>query len=317
MEIMSSEPKILLSIVIANYNYGRFIESAICSVIQQCATPIKYGSGSVCLPIIGAPEASVELIVCDAASNDNSVDIIRKYSDSLTWWCSERDNGQSAAFNKGFSHSKGLYLTWLNADEEYLPGTFLALWAKVKNSENARWITGNLLEFKEDSREIIRVSWGPHYQPSFLRRNRACLDVFGPTSFIRRDLYDEIGPINERFHYSMDLEYWARITLAGVPQTRLNYVCWAFGVHPGSVSLGDMTPEKIAAGEAENRERATRLGYTYTNKITNVWYVIWMACRILDGSLAVRAWKRFNYIGKRFYGCMHKVNGNVIGIVRK
>ena len=115
----------------------------------------------------------------------------------------------------------------------------------------------------------------------------------------------------------MDLEYWARITLAGVPQTRLNYVCWAFGVHPGSVSLGDMTPEKIAAGEAENRERATRLGYTYTNKITNVWYVIWMACRILDGSLAVRAWKRFNYIGKRFYGCMHKVNGNVIGIVRK
>lgn len=317
MGIMSSEPKILLTIVIANYNYGRFIESAICSVIQQCATPIKYGSGSVCLPILGAPEAGVELMVCDAASNDNSVDIIRKYSDSLTWWCSEKDNGQSAAFNKGFSHSKGLYLTWLNADEEYLPGTFLALWAKVKKRNNARWITGNLLEFKEDSREIIRVSWGPHYQPFFLRRNRACLDVFGPTSFIRRDLYDEIGPINERFHYSMDLEYWARITLAGVPQTRLNYVCWAFGVHPGSVSLGDMTPEKIAAGEAENRERATRLGYTYTNKITNVWYVIWMVCRILDGSLAVRAWKRFNYIGKRFYGCMHKVNGNVIGIVRK
>ena len=310
---MSSEPQILLSIVIANYNYGRFIESAICSVLQQCAPPIKSGLGRVCLPILGASEVGVELIVCDAASSDNSVEIIRKYSQSLAWWCTEKDGGQSAAFNKGFSHSRGVYLTWLNADEEYLPGTFLALWKKVKEAKNPMWVTGNLLEFNENSREITRVSWGPHYQPFFLKRNHACLDVFGPTSFFKHDLYTAIGPINERFHYSMDLEYWARLTLAGVPQTRLNYVCWAFGVHPGSVSQGVMTPEKIAAGEAENEERASRLGYTYTNKFSNPWYVVWIICRILDGSLFVRAWKRHKYIGKRFYGCRNMVNGKVIG----
>ena len=55
----------LLSIVIANYNYGRFLEDAIKSVIAQ-----EVGD-------------KVELIICDAASTDNSVEIIKKYADGL------------------------------------------------------------------------------------------------------------------------------------------------------------------------------------------------------------------------------------------
>ena len=55
----------LLSIVIANYNYGRFLEAAILSVVNQ------------------HPGDEVELIICDAASTDNSVDVIRKYAGDL------------------------------------------------------------------------------------------------------------------------------------------------------------------------------------------------------------------------------------------
>ena len=57
--------KPLLSIVIANYNYGRFLEEALQSVIAQ-----------------GMPD-QIELIICDAASTDNSVDIIKKYANGL------------------------------------------------------------------------------------------------------------------------------------------------------------------------------------------------------------------------------------------
>ena len=52
----------LISIVIANYNYGRFLEEAIQSVIAQ-----DMGD-------------KVELIICDAVSTDNSVEIIKKYA---------------------------------------------------------------------------------------------------------------------------------------------------------------------------------------------------------------------------------------------
>jgi len=55
----------ILSIVIANYNYGRFLEDAILSVLRQEVGEV------------------VELIICDAASTDNSVDIIKKYANGL------------------------------------------------------------------------------------------------------------------------------------------------------------------------------------------------------------------------------------------
>ena len=93
-----------VSVVIANYNYGRFLDEAIQSVLNQACN-------------------DVELIICDAASTDNSVEVIKKYADRIAWWCSEKDKGQSDAFNKGFSHAKGRFLTWLNADDVMLPGT--------------------------------------------------------------------------------------------------------------------------------------------------------------------------------------------------
>ena len=57
--------KPLLSIVIANYNYGRFLDEAIQSVIAQ-----NMGN-------------QVELIICDAVSTDSSVDIIKKYGKTI------------------------------------------------------------------------------------------------------------------------------------------------------------------------------------------------------------------------------------------
>ena len=56
----------LLSIVIANYNYGRFLEEAIQSVVTQ-------EGFNQC-----------ELIVIDGGSTDNSVKIIKKYASKIT-----------------------------------------------------------------------------------------------------------------------------------------------------------------------------------------------------------------------------------------
>ncbi len=53
------------SVVIASYNYGRYLDTAIRSIISQ------------------GYDGEVELIICDAGSKDNSVDVIRKYANGL------------------------------------------------------------------------------------------------------------------------------------------------------------------------------------------------------------------------------------------
>ena len=184
--------KPLLSIVIANYNYGRFIADAIESVLGQ-----EMGD-------------QVELIICDAASTDNSVEIIARYSKHLTWWCSEPDGGQSDAFNKGFSHATGRFLTWLNADDVLLPGTLKAFGNAVSQNPNCEWFVGGVMWLTKDMR-VIRCGRGRHM--SRIRAEHGIVNVCGPSSFFTKELYERAGRIDVRNHYTMDTDLWLRFAL--------------------------------------------------------------------------------------------------------
>ena len=96
------------SIVIANYNSGKYLEDAILSVIKQ-----NY--------------PKVQLIIIDGASTDNSMDVIRRYDKDIDYWVSEKDQGQSDAFNKGFRQAKYEWLFWLNADDFLLQDSLFSL----------------------------------------------------------------------------------------------------------------------------------------------------------------------------------------------
>lgn len=295
----------LLSIVIANYNYGRFLEEAIRSVADQ-----EMGD-------------RVELIICDAASSDNSVEIITKYASGLppnthydewiashpssamshpliTWWCSEKDGGQSAAFNKGFSHAHGEWLTWLNADDVLLQGTIKAFAALVRDNRTAIWVTGNKLHFDSDTQRIISINWGPHSMPPLISGRHDFSSVYGPTTFFKRKLYEQMGPVDEMLHYAMDSEYWARVTLAGIRQTRLRHICWGFRDHEESKTAGVQSEDVINRREKETIYWHRKLNFYFPVSATNPWYVYWCLWRIIDGSWVKRYFLKRRYEGKMF-----------------
>ena len=71
-----------ISIVTPSLNQGKYLESTICSILDQ-----------------GYPD--LEYIIIDGGSCDNSLEIIKKYEGHLSYWISENDRGQSDAINKG------------------------------------------------------------------------------------------------------------------------------------------------------------------------------------------------------------------------
>ena len=224
----------LFSIVIANYNYGRFLEDAIKSVLSQSCQDF-------------------ELIICDAASTDNSVEVIKKYEDKIAWWCSEPDGGQSAAFNKGFSHSKGRFLTWLNADDVLLPGALAAIEREIGRHPQGRWFVGGSV-WGDANMRLQRCFVAHRF--SKLRADTGSLMVGGPSSFFEKSLLEEVGGVNENLHYVMDIDLWYRFyRQSGQIYYRTRNYLWAFRIHDDS----KMSGPTINPNTTENKLKRKRL----------------------------------------------------------
>jgi glycosyltransferase involved in cell wall biosynthesis len=91
----------LVSIVIDNYNYDRFVHAAIDSALSQSYQP-------------------VEVIVVDDGSTDQSRELIDRYGDQITTVL-KGNGGQASALNAGFAHSHGDLVIFLDADDVLLP----------------------------------------------------------------------------------------------------------------------------------------------------------------------------------------------------
>ncbi|MBQ8125615.1 MAG: glycosyltransferase [Kiritimatiellae bacterium] len=286
----------LLSIVIANYNYGRYLEEAIKSVLVP-------GLGRL-----------VELIVCDGGSTDSSVEIIRRYARGLppntlravrqstsmedeinldfpqiTWWCSEKDNGQSDAFNKGFAHARGKYLTWLNADDVFLPGALSKVIKAMRTHPKCEWFTANAIRFLNNG-AVYQIWWGPHWYPDILQRTSSPIVAFGPSTFFAKSLFERVGPFDESLQMTMDTDMWLRFIEAGVKQRRINCFCWGFRMHEQSKTAEFNSHSLVGDAARKMTADSRRLDAKHRYEMSKLLRACCLALRLVDGSLARKIW---------------------------
>ncbi len=189
-----------VTIVTPSYNQGTFIERTVRSVLAQRG------------------DFDLEYLVLDGGSTDETLAILRRYEDRLRW-SSEPDRGQSDAINKGFRRATGDVLGWLNSDDVYEPGALQAVVTALRDS-GRRWGFGECRIIDEDDREV-RSAIARYKTWAARRYSRAGLVarnfIAQPATFFRRDLLDEVGPIDETLHLAMDYDLWLRFARVAEP----------------------------------------------------------------------------------------------------
>jgi glycosyltransferase involved in cell wall biosynthesis len=195
----------LVSIVTPSFNQARFLESTIQSVLSQSYPRLEY-------------------IIVDGGSTDGSPDIIKKYSDKLAWWVSEKDKGQTEALNKGFAHAKGDILAWLNSDDTYLPGAVVTAVNYFQEYPQLGLVYGDANFINEAGQVIGKF---PAAQTNLHLLRQGYVHIPQQASFFRGDLWHTVGPLDPSFYFAMDYDLWVRITARSqvkyVPQTWANF----------------------------------------------------------------------------------------------
>jgi glycosyltransferase involved in cell wall biosynthesis len=230
----------------------------------------------------------IELIIVDGGSNDNSVEIIKKYQNRLAWWCSEKDRGQSDAFNKGFEHAQGKYLTWVNADDVLVPGAIHAILCQLRRHPECEWFTGNFYRFNDVTGKVLEIGWGPHIYPRWMQRKNSPIVSFGPSTIFSKDLWLRNGKVDVDLHLMMDTDMWMRFIVAGVKQRRINHFVWGFRMHEES-KTAEFGDHKLDADQQrrfalENQLTVERTGY----HCSKFWRFAVLILRLIDGSLLRR-----------------------------
>jgi glycosyltransferase involved in cell wall biosynthesis len=104
MELPPLEARPLVSVLVANYNYGRYIGEALDSVLRQTYS-------------------NFEVIVCDDGSTDDSREVVARYcdQDARIRLVAKEKGGEISAHNAAYAASRGEIICLLDADDVFLP----------------------------------------------------------------------------------------------------------------------------------------------------------------------------------------------------
>jgi glycosyltransferase involved in cell wall biosynthesis len=177
--------KPVLSVITIVYNNARDIERTLLSVLNQTYDAIEY-------------------IVVDGASNDGTLEIIKRYESRIAKLISEKDKGIYDAMNKGLALATGDYVIFMNSgDEFYAADTVAKVFATAPDAD----IYYGETEMVNDERESLGRR--RHKAPAKFnwRSFKYGMSVSHQAIYIRRPL---VEPYDPKYQLSADIDWIIR-----------------------------------------------------------------------------------------------------------
>jgi len=191
----------LVSVIIPTYNSGRFVAQAVESVLTQTYSPI-------------------EVIVVDDGSTDDTKSVLSRFNGQIRYIC-QPNSGPSAARNTGIRIAEGEYISFLDADDLWVPDKLALQTAFMQKSPNIGLLFSDHEEFDEAG--IVF--------PSFLDKKKLRLQLVSqtpiqgifaklleenfistPTVMVRKECFEKAGLFDEAVRSVEDLDLWLRIS---------------------------------------------------------------------------------------------------------
>lgn len=179
----------LVSIVLPVYNGERFLAESIDSIIAQ-----TYQNW--------------ELIIIDDCSSDSSPEIAKRYAEHdsrIRYYRNEHNLKLPKSLNRGFSLTKGDYLTWTSDDNLYLPEAIEKMVMAIV-LESADFVFATCDVINEDGVVVEIIKAPQDYKNAIIGG-----DFVGACFLYTRNVYETVGDYDVNKFLVEDYDYWLRI----------------------------------------------------------------------------------------------------------
>lgn len=186
----NDRPKV--SVIIPNYNYGRFLSSAIESVIAQTYS-------------------NIEIIVVNNGSTDDSLSILSRYSEKITI-VNQANLGQSGARNSGLLESKGDYIAFLDADD-YWTSNKIEKQIRILRPETQLVYSGitKVSESKGASNVLVSPQYRGDCRKYFTEKPGVSIVLSGEsTALFSRSLLKKVGIFDQNLNGAAGWDFFRR-----------------------------------------------------------------------------------------------------------
>ena len=199
---------LLISVVVPTYNRAAVLSEAIDSIFAQDVEPL-------------------EIIVVDDGSTDSTEEVARSYDDRVRYIL-QPHRGVAAARNAGLAAARGDLFAFLDSDDVWTEGSLAAR-----------------LEVLATNPSALIVYGAARYRITAKDRGRfANFDENATLSFpmvcamlCRREAFEIVGPFDESFEHSEDVEWIARSKENEVSMLPIDMVVFEYRIHGGNMTL--------------------------------------------------------------------------------
>jgi glycosyltransferase involved in cell wall biosynthesis len=192
----------LVSVLIPTYNYGRFLDEAIQSVLAQTYS-------------------NFELIIVDNNSTDNTTQVVKNYltDKRVAYYRNDRNLGLVANWNKCVSYAKGEFVKFLMADDKFKPELLNEFVDIMRRYPDVALVTSNSEIFGARSKprisNFIGLQNGKQMIVRCLTKGSGNLIGEPTTVMVRKRDLDRVGAFKSDFTCLVDLNMWLRLLDCG------------------------------------------------------------------------------------------------------
>ena len=214
------------------YNGEKFLREAIDSILSQTFSDFEF-------------------IIVDDGSTDNSLNIIRSYTDPRIRVIENKRNlGGSASRNKGIKMSRGKYIAVMDADDISLPGRFARQLAFMDANPHIGVCGTQREDFGNRTKKFVVLNKHEEIVTNFLFSCR----INHPSVFMRKNILLSLGGFyNTKYRLTEDYELWIRLFLRGAKFANLDETLIRYRWHGSNASVAFSTEQKLQAAKARKQ----------------------------------------------------------------